>query len=140
MSRIVMATASGEQHGLVNTLTNSVEFNDFKHMAPNIKSQVEKQKKEDAKMGKYEYVNRKGRHERLDKPYCKYAGDPIHVYHLIPGYVYELPKGFVDEVNNMKKMKRSGLVSLDGNNVKNDGSPLDKDVEDEWEHKLIRAD
>lgn len=135
-----MATASGEQHGLVNTLTNSVEFNDFKHMAPNIKSQVEKQKKEDAKMGKYEYVNRKGRHERLDKPYCKYAGDPIHVYHLIPGYVYELPKGFVDEVNNMKKMKRSGLVSLDGNNVKNDGSPLDKDVEDEWEHKLIRAD
>jgi hypothetical protein len=137
MANIIRATANGEQHGLVNTLTNSVEFNDFKHMNPTAKAKIEKEKKEDSKIVKVEYINKKGNHERLDKPYCRYSGDPILMYHLIPGYTYDLPLGFVKEVNEMKKVTRSGLVSLDGENVTKDGSPLDKDVNAEWEHKLI---
>jgi hypothetical protein len=134
---ILQATASGEQHGLINTLTNSVENNDFKHMSPTIKAKLEKEKKEDSRIVKMEYVNRKGKHERLTKPYCRYAGDPIQMYHLIPGKVYELPLGFVKEVNEMKNMKRSGLLEVDGEKVNRDGSPLDKDMEGDWEHKLI---
>jgi len=134
---IVQYTASGEAHKLVNILANSVEDNDFKHCSPEVKTKLQKQKKEDAKVAKYEYVNRKGKHERLTKPYCRYAGDPIHMYNLIPGKVYDLPKGFVDEVNQMKGIVRSGLVSRDGNEVNKDGSPLQNDTEADWEHRLI---
>jgi hypothetical protein len=135
-----MYTATGEAHGLINTLTNSCENNDFKHMKPDVKAKLEKEKKEDSKIEKYEYVNRQGNHERLTKPYCRYAGDPIQMYHLIPGRVYELPKGFAKEVNEMRKINRSGLLEVDGVKVTKDGSPLDKDIDGEWVHKLVRAE
>lgn len=138
--QLVQYTASGEAHGLVNTLTNSCENNEFKHMKPEIKARLEKEKKEDSKLEKYEYINRKGNHERLVKPYCRYAGDPILMYSLIPGRVYELPKGFAKEVNEMKRVKRSGLLEVDGEKVTKDGSPLAQDTEDQWEHKLVRAE
>jgi len=136
---ILQATATGEQHGLINTLTNSVPFDDFKHMSPSTKAKIEKEKKEDSRMVKAEYLNSRGNHERLTKPYCRYAGDPIHIYHLIPGRIYELPMGFIKEVNDKSKIMpvRSGLVSVDGNAMNKDESPLDRDVEGNWLHKLI---
>ena len=42
-----LLTASGEQHGLINTIGNSVAFDDFKHMDPKTKAKCEKEKKED---------------------------------------------------------------------------------------------
>jgi hypothetical protein len=137
--QLVMATASGEQHGLVNTLTNSVPFDDFKHMQPQHKKELEKQKKEDSRIVKAEYMNSRGRHERLTKPYCRYAGDPIHVFHLIPGKVYELPVGFINEVNDKNRImkKREGLVSVDGNPVQNTEAPLGKDEDGDWLHKVV---
>ncbi len=137
MVSVVRCTASGEQHGLVNTLTNSVPFDDFKNMAPNIKAKAEKEKKEDARLVKVEYMNSRGRHERLSKPYCRYAGDPIQQWHMIPGQVYEVPMGFVKEVNEIRVPKRSGLLSVDGKDINDNGAPLDKDAEGEWLHKLI---
>ncbi len=139
MVTVCQYTQAGEAHGLINTLTNSVEFNDFKHMAPNIKSKLEKEKKEDSRMVKVKYINVRGPHERLSKPYCRYAGDPILQYHLIPNHVYEVPYGFVKEVNEVKKTKRSGLMSVDGNDLKSDGSPLDKDQEGQPIHLLVPA-
>lgn len=136
---VAMYTPSGEAHGLINTLTNSVPFDDFKHMAPATKAKVEKEKKEDARMIKVKYINMRGKHERLSKPYCRYAGEPILQYHLIPNYTYELPMGFVKEVNAVKVPKRSGLVSLDGNDLRKDGAPLDKDEEQEPLHMLVPA-
>lgn len=139
--QLVMSTAGGELHGLINTLTNSNPFDEFKNFKPEHKKELERQKKEDSRMVKAEYLNSRGRHERLTKPYCKYAGDPILVYHLIPGKTYELPVGFINEVNDaMKRIpKRSGLVSIDGEAVRKDESPLDKDEEGNWLHKLIPA-
>jgi hypothetical protein len=139
MTQITLATASGEAHGLINTLTNSVPFDDFKNMAPHIKVKLEKEKKEDSRIVKAEYMNSRGRHERLTKPYCKYAGDPIQIWHFIPGRIYEVPLGLVKEVNDpMKKMKkRSGLVEVDGKEINKDGSPLAQDEEGEWLHKFI---
>jgi len=139
MTQLIRATANGEMHGLINTLTNSVDNNDFKHMTPKTKAELEKQKKEDARIVKAEYMNSRGRHERLTKPYCRYAGDPIQMWHLIPGQVYEVPLGMVNEVNDKSKhLKiRSDLVTKDGMDVKRDGSPLDKDEDGEWLHKLV---
>lgn len=136
---LLLSTASGELHGLINSLTNSVPFDDFKNMKPEHKKELERQKKEDARLVKAEYMNSRGRHERLTKPYCKYAGDPIQIWHFIPGKVYEVPLGLVNEVNDKNKVmkKRSGLVSLDEKNVTEDGSPLATDQEGEFLHKFI---
>lgn len=136
--RLTLCTASGEQHGLINTLTNSVPFDDFKNMKPEHKKDLERQKKEDARLVKAEYMNSRGRHERLTKPYCKYAGDCIEIWHFIPGHVYEVPMGLVNEVNDPNKHlpQREGLVSLDDAPVNKDGSPLSKDRNGEWLHKF----
>jgi hypothetical protein len=138
---LVMATAAGEEHGLVNVLTNAVPFDEFKNMKPEHKKEMERLKKEDSKMVKAEYLNSRGRHERLTKAYCKYAGDPIQIWHFIPGKTYEVPLGLINEVNDKNKVmkKRSGLVSMDETNVNKDGSPLDKDQEGEWLHRFVAA-
>lgn len=138
MVKLKLATATGEEHGLINVLTNSVPFDDFKNMKPEQKKEMERQKKEDSKLVKAEYMNSRGRHERLTKPYCRYAGDPIEIWHFIPGKVYEVPLGLVNEVNDTSKImkKRSGLVSVDGSPVTKDEAPLDKDQEGEWLHRF----
>lgn len=135
---VAMVTASGEQHGLINTLTNSVKANGFKHMDPKDKTAIEKEYANDSRIVKAEYMNSRGPHERLTKPYCKYAGDPIQIWHFIPGRVYDVPVGLINEVNETsKKMKRrAGLVSVDGASV-NGGQPLAQDQEGEWLHKFV---
>jgi hypothetical protein len=135
---LIMSTASGELHGLINTLTNSVPADDFKNFKPEHKKELERQKKEDARIVKAEYMNSRGRHERLTKPYCKYAGDPLQIWHFIPGKVYDVPLGLVNEVNDVNKRmkKRSGLVSVDGEDVQKNGAPLDNDQEGEWLHRF----
>jgi len=140
MTIVAQYTQSGEAHGLIDVLTNSCEFNDFKHMTPTTKAKLEKEKKEDSKLVKVEYINRKGGHERLDKHYCRYAGDRIEKWHLIPGRKYEVPMGMVKEVNELRTMQRSGLLEVDGVNVTKSGAPLPEDRENEWEHKLVKCD
>jgi hypothetical protein len=138
MTQLTLCTANGEMHGLINTLTNAVPYDGFKHMKTEHKKEMEAQKKEDAKVVKAEYMNSRGRHERLTKPYCRYQGDPIEVWHFIPGKVYEVPLGLVKEVNDSSKKipRRSGLVSIDGEALRKDESPLDKDEEGEWLHRF----
>lgn len=138
---LTLVTPSGEAHGVINTLTNSVPLDDFKHMKSEHKKELEKQKKEDSRLVKAEYMNSRGRHERLTKPYCRYAGDPIQIWHFIPGKVYEVPIGLVNEVNDQNKVmkRRAGLVSIDGNPVQKGESPLDNDQEGDWLHKFVSA-
>lgn len=133
---VVQCTASGEQHGLVNVLPNSVPFDDFKNIDPKYKTECEKRKKEDARLVKVKYHNKRGPHERLDKAYCRWAGDMIQQYHLIPGYSYEVPLGMVKEVNQTKMPIRSGLVSVDEVPIMKDGSPLSHDSPGEQIHML----
>lgn len=137
--QLMLATASGEAHGLINTLTNSVPFDDFKNMKPEHQKELQKQKKDDARLVKAEYMNSRGRHERLTKPYCKYAGDPIQIWNFIPGKVYDVPLGLVNEVNDKNKImkKREGLVSVDGAPVTASEAPLGRDEEGDWLHKFF---
>lgn len=139
--QLKLATASGEEHGLINTLTNSVPWDEFKSFEPKHKEKLLKERKEDARIVKAEYLNSRGKHERLTKPYCKYPGDPIQIWHFIPGKQYSVPIGLVKEVNDKNKAMpiRSGLMSLDGENVKKDGSPLESDQEGAWLHKFVNA-
>jgi len=102
---------------------------------------MEAQKKEDARIVKAEYLNSRGRHERLTKAYCKYAGDPIQIWHFIPGRVYDVPLGLVNEVNDKSKImkKRSGLMEVDGVPVSKDNAPINSDQDGEWLHKFVAS-
>ena len=140
MGHVVQYTESGEAHGLINLLNNSVEFTDFKAMKPEYAEQCRKERKNDAKLVKVRYLNSRGRHERLTKPYCKWQGDPIQQWHLIPNRVYEVPYGFVKEVNGVKNMVRSGLLSVDGEPIRKDETPLDKDFQADALHQLVPVD
>jgi hypothetical protein len=84
-------------------------------------------------------MNSRGRQERLTKPYCKYAGDAIQIWHFIPGKTYEVPFGLVDEVNDKNKImkKREGLLEVDGKPVQNTQAPLSRDEEGDFLHKFI---
>ncbi len=141
MSKLLMATASGEQHGLINTLTNCVPADEFKHFKPEHKKEMERLKKENARIVKAEYINSRGKHERLTMPYCAGSGEPIHIWHFIPGKTYEIPLGLVEMVNDKNKRlpKRSGLVSIDGEPIRKDESPLDRDEEGEYLHRFVAS-
>ncbi len=137
---IRQVTASGEEHGLINVLTNSNPFDDFKNFTPEHKAEMIRLKKEDSKMVKIEFVHKGGRLERWQETYCKYSGDPIQIWRLIPGRTYEIPLGLVKQINAKTTMRRSGLVSLDGDKVTPTGAPLEKDEEGEWIVKCVKAD
>lgn len=126
----MMVTENGEEHGLINRIGNSVPDDGFKHMDPETKAKAEKLKKEEHRVVHARYNNRRGKHERLDTPYCNWAGDPIDIYHLIPDQTYDLPMGFVNRVNASGIPVRSEL--LDAN-----GKPTVKDGPMERIHELI---
>lgn len=109
-------TETGEKHGLINTVANSVHDNGFKYFSPENKIKAEKQKKEDSKIVKARYINKIGKNERLTRPYCNWAGDPIQTWHFIPDHVYEVPMGLINDVNAVHKAppKRSGLLDAKG--------------------------
>lgn len=109
-------TARGEEHGLINSLGNSVQGDGMKRFSPEHKEQMKKLKEEESRVVKARYVNHRGSHERLTKPYCRWAGDPIQIWHLIPGQEYELPMGFVKEVNESGLIRRSKL-DTDNSNI-----------------------
>ena len=102
-----LLSAKGEEHGKLREIANASTSNDFKHFSAKNKEKLEKQKKEDSKMVKARYLNHKERNNgKLEKPYCKYAGDPIQIWKFLSGNVYEVPIGLVNEVNNECKMKK----------------------------------
>ncbi len=127
----LMVTENGEQHGLINSVANSVKDNGFQYMTPEAKSKAEKQRKEESRKVKARYINHRGDNERLTKPYMRWAGDPIQTYHLIPGFTYELPMGFINEINNSPGLpRRSELLD-------SQGMPTKKDGKNERIHELV---
>ncbi len=139
--QLTLSTASGELHGRINTLTNCVPADDFKNFKPEHKKEMERLKKEDARIVKAEYINSRGKHERLTMPYCAGSGEPIDIWHFIPGKSYDVPLGLVKTVNDKSKRLpvRSGLVSIDGQDVTKTGAPLDTDQEGEYLHRFVAA-
>jgi len=127
MTTIAMATKTGELHGLLQTLPNSVPFDDFKKCEPETRTRLKKELENRKKIVKGRYINRENENERLEKAYCAGSGEPIQLWKLIPDYTYELPLGFVDEVNASGMPVRADLVSVDGKSINDDESPLNRD-------------
>lgn len=129
MTQLLRATANGEVHGLVNEVSNSVAFDDFKSFTPANKAKAEKLKKEEQKIVKARYINHKGMTNRLSKPYCRWAGEPIQFWKFIPNEIYDVPVGLVNEVNS------SGL-KLRGERI-DSNAPREKDGGIEREHEFV---
>jgi hypothetical protein len=128
---LIQVTARGEQHGLLKKLANSVQGDGFKHMTPENKAKAERQKKEDMKIVKARYLNSRGQHERLSRPWTAGAGEPIEMWHFIPGNTYDIPKGLVDDVNSKRTIARAGKCDANGEN------PLDRDTVEEPLHQFV---
>lgn len=128
MTQIIqLSTATGEVHGLLEQLPNSVSFDDFAKADVKNREKLKKELAHRKKMVKGRYINRQGSNERLEKSYCAGSGEPIQLWKLIPDYVYELPMGFIEEVNASSIPIRSELLSVDGKSINSDDTPLKKD-------------
>lgn len=130
MTVLRQVTALGEEHGLINTVANSVPFDGFKHMTPETKAKAEKLKKEESRIVKAQYINSRGKNERLTKPYCRWSGDAIQTWHFIPGKEYSVPMGLVNEVNAQNIIIREGRCDENGN-------PSTKDELDTPLHRFV---
>ncbi len=105
-----MVTPSGEKHGLMKVISNSVPDNEFKRFKEKDRSEMRKKKEDDGKMVKALYLNTKDASRRLEMSYNQWDGDPILSYRFIPDHEYEVPKGLVNIVNSKKEQKRSGIL------------------------------
>ena len=131
MSNLIQVLPNGEQHGLINRLANSVPFDDFKYMDGPTKLKAEKKRKDDAILIKAQYLNSRGKHERLTKPYCGGSGMPIEIWHFVPGKEYTVPKGLVEDVNKSRPIIRAGKCDENGDN------PTTQDEYDEPLHRFV---
>jgi hypothetical protein len=120
-----LVSPTGEEHGLINEVGNSVEDNDFKNMKPDAKAKAKALRDEEHRIVKAQYLNARGPGERLTKPYCRWAGDKIQTWHFIPNYTYEVPLGLVNEVNNSPGLpQRSEVVDTNGKPTTKEGEPF----------------
>ena len=125
--QVLQATGTGETHGMIDQLPNSVPFDDFKSAPAENKEKLRKELAHRKKLVKGRYINYRNQTERLEKVFCAGPGEPIQIWKLIPERVYELPLGFIEEVNASFMPVRADLVSVDDVDINKDGSPLAKD-------------
>lgn len=122
-------TKSGFSHGLINFFANSVKESPIKDAK--IKEKLEKEKKRDEEVLSVRYINRKEREGRLERPYMKYAGDPVTQWIFLSNETYDVPRGLVEDVNKMHTFakKRSDILDKDGIALEQDDSA---DIEHEF--------
>lgn len=118
-----LVTEYGEEHGLINELSNKVADDGFKYMDEETKKKATALKKEEKRIVKAQYINMRGDSERLDKVYMHYAGERIQCWHFIPGYIYEVPFGLINDVNDPHCFlpKRSEILDADGVPTRKEG-------------------
>lgn len=128
---LIQVTASGIEHGCIKQVANSVTGDGFTYMTPENKEKAIKKKKEEGKIIKARYLNKKGRGEWLTRPFCLGAGEPIQTWTFLHEHVYDVPKGLVDEVNSKMKLIPAGKCDENGDN------PTSKDTYEEPDHRFV---
>lgn len=126
-----MRTASGEEHGLIKVVANSVPNSEGKRFKENHRTSMQKMRDDESRMIKAQYINTKGADQRLTLPYMRWDGDPILTYNFIPEHEYEVPKGLVDMINSKRNPKRSDLIDPKTK------QPLLTDKMEQSEHRFV---
>ena len=119
-----LKTASGEEHGLMKVVSNSVPDSEGKRFKEKDRASMKKLRDEESKMVKAVYINTKGSKYPYEMSYCNWDGDPILSYKFLPDQEYEIPKGLADKVNSKKIQKRSGLLDKGGKELMSDTQEL----------------
>jgi hypothetical protein len=128
-------TPSGIEHGLITTLVNQVpKSKRFKNVEPKLKEELEAKVKRDSEVISVRYLNYKNQETGfLSKDYYAGAGEPIYMFKFLHDYVYMVPKGLVDQVNDPSRLSPKREGSLDAN-----GQPLLKDGPPKRIHHFVR--
>lgn len=120
-------TPSGIEHGLMTTLVNQVpKSKRFKNVEPKLKEELEAKVKRDSELISVRYLNYKNQDTGfLAKDYYAGAGEPIYIFKFLHDYVYMVPKGLVDQVNDPTRLspKREGSLDENGQPLLKDGAP-----------------
>src|SRR5271167_4700794 len=112
---LTFVTERGEKHGLMNTVGNSVPDDDFKRFAEKDRESMKKLRAKEEEYVKARYLNSRGKNETCEKPYMRWAGQPITTWKFLHNHVYTVPKGLVDEVNKSPGLpKRSQVLDAKG--------------------------
>ena len=106
---MTLYTESGEQHGLLKTLANSVPAS-AKDNVKN-KKEYESIQKENARIVSARYINHRNKLEPLEIPYNAGPGEPLYMYRFIPNYTYRIPLGLVNQVNTQGKVFQRKKIS-----------------------------
>ncbi len=125
-------TTSGEEHGLMKVVSNSVVDSEGKRFKEKDREAMKKQRAEDSKMVRVTYINTKGSKFPFEIPYCMWDGDPILSYKFLADQDYDIPKGLMDLVNKKRIQKRSGLLDKSG-------KELMQDTQEPYEHRFVLA-
>lgn len=129
--QMTFTTEKGQQHGLINTVGNSVPDDGFKRFAEKDRESMKKLKEKEEQIVKARYLNARGGNERLEKPYMRWAGQPITMWRFLHNHIYSVPKGLIEEVNqNPGLPKRSEVLDTRG-------VPTTKDGESFKEHQFV---
>lgn len=137
--KLTQKTPGGIEHGLINTVANSVPDNGFKRFAEKDKVWMEKEKKEKEKIVRRRYLHADGDKEGaaiewLQRPYMQYEGQPITIWKFIHDHVYSLPKGLADEINAQPALPRRSEI-LDSNGIPSKVEGKAKKI-----HRMINED
>lgn len=127
-----MKTSSGEEHGLMKVVSNSVVDSEGKRFKEKDRESMKKQRMEESKMVRVTYINTKGSKIPFELPYCMWDGDPILSYKFLADHEYDIPKGLMDLVNKKRVTKRSGLIDKSG-------KELMQDSQESYEHRFVLA-
>jgi hypothetical protein len=132
VNMLLMKTANGIEHGLLNTLINQVpKSKRFKNVEPGRKAELEKRAKDNAEIVEVQYINYKNQdtgHRCAD--YTVGAGEPLYMFKFLHGHTYRVPKGLVNHINDPRKRRprREGSVDESGQPREKDGAPQSIDA------------
>lgn len=116
---------NGLEHGLINTVGNSVPDDGFKRFSEKDRPTMERLKKHECEKIKARYLHRKGVGERLERPYARWSGEPITMWRFLHDHVYMVPRGLVEEVNGSPGLaQRSEVLDANGRPTAKDGAPI----------------
>lgn len=127
-----LLTSSGEEHGLINQMPNSVKTENLDHMTPEMKAECQKKMKDASKIVRARYINRRNPNARFTKPYCAGGGKPIQIWKLISDHVYDLPKGLVEELNAAQGIIVRGERIEEGRIIKGDSIVKEHELVPTW--------
>lgn len=120
MERLV--TENNVEHGLIDTRANAIPDHGYKNLPePKRKDMLEKKKK-DLKLVRAQYHNLKNQENgKYEGWYIGFAGEPLRWFRFLHGHEYIVPRGCVDEINDLGQPIRSGLLNSQGIPLAKDG-------------------